>query len=354
MIRVDLMPAQQGDCLWIEYGDPKQPYRLLIDGGTSSTYQTLKKRIESLPKNRRRFELLIISHIDSDHIGGIVGLLKNPPPGLEIGDIWFNSFKHLPRKRTTPTLSVKQAEEVTEQLEKGSRFPWNQAFKGGAIYVDGAAGPQELTLADGMKLTLLSPYLTQLEKLQPKWAREVKRLEEERRGIRQIGRGRTLSILPDIATLANSPFKEDTAEANGSSIAVLAEYQEKEIVLGADAFASVLIKSIKSLLAKRRKSKLPLEAFKLSHHCSKGNTSQDLLSLIECSNYLISTNGSTHNHPDKEAVARILRFGGKTKMLHFNYLSPQNKLWNSGDLQKRFKYTAAYGNGTEPLSLTIR
>lgn len=351
MIRVDLMPAQQGDCLWIEYGDPQQPYRLLIDGGTSNTYQTLKKRIESLPTNRRRFELLIISHIDSDHIGGIVGLLKNPPPGLEIGDIWFNGFKHLPRKPTSPTLSVRQAEEVTEELEKGSRFPWNQTFKGGAIYVDNSSGPQELSLADGMKLTLLSPYLTQLEKLQPKWAKEVKLLKQ--RGILRSGSGRTLSMLPDIATLARTPFKEDTAEANGSSIAVLAEYEEKEIVLGADAFASVLTQSIKSLLAKRRKSKLPLQAFKLSHHCSKANTSEDLLSIIDCSNYLISTNGVQHNHPDKEAVARLLQFGGTKKNLHFNYLSPQNKIWNSEKLQQRFKYIATYGNGTEPLSLTI-
>lgn len=352
MIRVDLMPAQQGDCLWIEYGDPQKPYRLLIDGGTPGTYRTLKKRIESLPKSKRRFELVIVSHIDLDHIGGIVGLLKNPPAGLEIGDIWFNGFKHLPRKPTSRTLSVRQAEEVTEELEKG-RFPWNHAFKGGAVYVDGSAGPQELTLAGGIKLTLLSPYLQQLEKLQPKWVNEVKRLEEKRR-IRQTGRSLTLSILPNVISLAGSPFNEDTAEANGSSIAVLAEYEEKEIVFGADAFPSVLTQSIKSLLAKRRKAKLPLQAFKLSHHCSKASTSNDLLSIITCSNYLISTNGNYHNHPDSEAMARLLRYGGTKKNLHFNYLSPQNKVWNSRTLKQRFQYNTTYGNGTEPLTLTIR
>jgi beta-lactamase superfamily II metal-dependent hydrolase len=353
MIRVDLMPAQQGDCLWIEYGDPQKPYRLLIDGGTPGTYRTLKKRIESLPKSSRRFELVIVSHIDLDHIGGIVGLLKNPPLGLEIGDIWFNGFKHLPRQPTSPTLSVRQAEEVTEELEKG-RFPWNEAFQGGAIYVDGSAGPQELNLNGGIKLTLLSPYLKQLEKLQPKWVKELKRLEEEKRGIRQIGRSRTLGILPNVISLARSPFKEDTAEANGSSIAVLAEYEEKEIVFGADAFASVLTQSIKSVLAKRRKTKLPLQAFKLSHHCSKASTSNDLLSIIKCSNYLISTNGNYHNHPDSEAMARLLRYGGTKKNLHFNYPSPQNKIWNSRSLKQRFQYNTTYGNGTEPLTLTIR
>jgi beta-lactamase superfamily II metal-dependent hydrolase len=353
MIRVDLMPAQQGDCLWIEYGDPQKPYRLLIDGGTPNTYQTLKKRIESLPKRSRRFELVIVSHIDLDHIGGIVGLLKNPPPGLEIGDVWFNGFKHLPRQHTSRTLAVRQAEEVTVELEKG-RFPWNQAFQGKAVYVNGSSGPQELSLAGEMKLTLLSPYLKQLEKLQPKWAKELKRLEAEKRGIRQIGSSRTLSILPNVISLASSPFKDDTAEANGSSIAVLAEYEEKGIVCGADAFAGVLTQSIKTLLAKRRRAKLPLRAFKLSHHCSKANTSKDLLSIIECSDYLISTNGSQHKHPDVEAVARLLCYGGRKKKLHFNYLTPQNKVWNTRGLKERFHYSATYGNGEEPLTLTIR
>ncbi|HEY6801946.1 MAG TPA: MBL fold metallo-hydrolase [Pyrinomonadaceae bacterium] len=353
MFRLDLMPAQQGDCLWIEYGDPRNPSRLLVDGGTPSTYRTLKKRIESLPKNKRRFELVIISHIDLDHIGGMVELLKHPPAGLEIGDIWFNGFKHLPAQRASPTLSVRQAEDVTRELEKGL-FPWNEAFAGGAIYVVNPKRPQQLSLPGGMKLTLLSPYLKQLENLRPKWAKEIERLEREKRGIRPIGLGPTLARLPDVATLADSPFKEDTAEANGSSIAVLAEYEKKEIVLGADAFASVMVQSLKSVLTKRRKAKLPLKAFKLSHHCSKANLSKDLLSIIDCSNYLISSNGNIHSHPDNEAIARLLRYGGTKKKLYFNYLSSQNKVWNSGRLQQRFGYTPVYGNGTDPLRLTIR
>ncbi len=37
MYTVEMLPAAQGDCLWVEYGpDGKIPARILIDGGTGS------------------------------------------------------------------------------------------------------------------------------------------------------------------------------------------------------------------------------------------------------------------------------------------------------------------------------
>jgi hypothetical protein len=46
---------------------------------------------------------------------------------------------------------------------------------------------------------------------------------------------------------------------------------------------------------------------KLSHHGSKGNTSQDLMELIDCRHYLVSSNAANrHQFPNKEALARVV------------------------------------------------
>ena len=37
LFRVEMLPARQGDCLWIEWGDAQHPYRALIDAGTPGT-----------------------------------------------------------------------------------------------------------------------------------------------------------------------------------------------------------------------------------------------------------------------------------------------------------------------------
>ena len=77
MLNLEMLPAAHGDCLWIEYGDGKQTRRILIDGGPAHTYPALRARILHLPPDARRFELLVITHIDGDHIEGIVRLLQD-------------------------------------------------------------------------------------------------------------------------------------------------------------------------------------------------------------------------------------------------------------------------------------
>ena len=72
MFEIEMLPARQGDALWLEYGDPAHPRRALIDAGTPETWDALRARIAALAPGDRHFELLIVSHIDKDHIGGVL------------------------------------------------------------------------------------------------------------------------------------------------------------------------------------------------------------------------------------------------------------------------------------------
>src|SRR5271166_3132648 len=84
-----MLPAGHGDCLWIEYGDPTR--RILVDGGPYYSYKHLRNRIEQLDVGDRHFELLIVTHIDADHIEGILRLLQEPQHlGVSFDDVWFN------------------------------------------------------------------------------------------------------------------------------------------------------------------------------------------------------------------------------------------------------------------------
>ncbi|MCU7876385.1 MAG: MBL fold metallo-hydrolase [Candidatus Thiodiazotropha sp. (ex Lucinoma borealis)] len=85
-----MLPARHGDCLWIEYGELAAPHRILIDGGTSGTFQDLKKRFEAIPETQREFELLVVTHIDADHISGVLKLLESDLPGVRLNLPQFN------------------------------------------------------------------------------------------------------------------------------------------------------------------------------------------------------------------------------------------------------------------------
>jgi len=38
MLRIEMLPARNGDALWIEYGDAESPRRIIVDGGTEGSF----------------------------------------------------------------------------------------------------------------------------------------------------------------------------------------------------------------------------------------------------------------------------------------------------------------------------
>ncbi len=335
---IEMLPADHGDSLWLQYGQGQSTSRVLIDCGTNSTYDRLKQRVALQPDNQRDFELFILSHIDADHIGGAIPFFKDQSLGLRFADVWFNGWKHLPADK----LGAKQG-EIFSTLIQQYKLPWNQWRDGGPIMLDSDELPV-CELPGGMRLTLLSPTKDKLATLARKWKAEI-----EQRGL-TVGKatdftqflGTTPSTSTDVDKLADAPFKADTAAPNGSSIAVLAEYQGKSVLLGADAHAPLLVASIQKLLKQRKADKLKLDAFKVSHHASQNNLNIELMKLLDCHRYLISTNGDHFNHPDREAIGRIIKYGGDHPKLHFNFRTDLNDVWAQKALQEKYGYEAFY------------
>jgi len=232
-------------------------------------------------------------------------------------------------------------------------WTWNKRFKGLAVMVSDAGKLPSFTFS-GMKITVLSPTFDKLQKLKPKWEKEVRKA-----GL-VPGHAYTLEdALPGgflggkVEDWANAKFTEDKAEPNGSSIAFVAEYAGKRVLFGADAHPSVLINSLQRPPFKA--SSLALSALKLPHHGSKNNVSQALLATFPADNYLISTNGQQFNHPDPEAIARVL-VGRKaaSKTLYFNYPAKVNAgSWQSVSLQHPGAWNYAVRYGTDGNGLVI-
>jgi beta-lactamase superfamily II metal-dependent hydrolase len=349
MFTIDMLPAQRGDALWIEYGDPEDPHRVLIDGGIKRTSKTLRDRIEKLPEKKRRFDLLVITHIDLDHIAGVLELLRNPPAGFEVDDVWFNAWEHLEAAQKIVDegiLGSKMGESVSA-LIKARNYPWNKFFNEGPVAIlDDMSLPRK-TLAGGMHLTLLSPTAQRLKNLMPAWRKEV-----EDAGLEPGGAGETLEGLGhpeevaddgilgaaiDIRGLSEGPFKGDASPANGSSIAFLAEFEEKRCLFAGDAYATDLADAVKRAIAEENDgSQLKIGALKLSHHGGRKNTSATLLQRLRCPRYLFSTDGSSYDHPHDESVARVIVHGARPgeprPSLIFNYRSDETKRWDDKEL----------------------
>lgn len=95
---------------------------------------------------------------------------------------------------------------------------------------------------------------------------------------------------------------------------------------------------------------LSVDYVKLSHHGSQHNTSPEFLKLIECQNYIISTNGSGHGHPDKRTLARIAdRHPHST--IWFNYRRVYNAINTSLNVDDSSKINCGYKCSMEGFEL---
>ncbi|MDJ0790150.1 MAG: hypothetical protein QNK05_25430 [Myxococcota bacterium] len=376
MFTIEMLPAYEGDSLWIEYGDPDAPRAVLVDAGRKETYRDVKERI--LARNGAPLEVFVMTHIDDDHIYGAVPLLADGEvPRSVFKDIWYNGWHHLDptvAHRPEPhggtgaaddVLGVVSGEIFAALLQRGpGPFPWNEAWGAGDTIVVPETGPlPSCTLEGGLTLTLLSPGWTQLKALRSYWIEKAEDADlrpgnvEDAMSLFAERPGLEPDVLgaPAVSALAQVPFKSDKKEPNGSSIALLAEYDGHSVLLAGDAFAPVLETSIARLLDEREEEKLLLDAFKVSHHGSKGNTSPALLRQLDCRRYLISTNGKRHYHPDGEALARIVaenKDGPEQTELHFNFDTQYTRPWDDRDLKRRWRYKAFYPPESRRIDLT--
>lgn len=359
MYKVHLLPALFGDSILIEYGKKSKPAYILIDGGPYYGYSKMMKGLKKVAPNLKELELLVVTHIDIDHIDGIVRLLNQKKLPFAINEVWFNGYNEI-KDLKSDIMGAKQG-EFSSLLIKERGLKQNETFfKGKAVMVSNYNKLPEITLPGGMKLTLLSPGNQALVKLKELWESETdtdndfavikSKLDSDSR-YKPVAEDMLGDLVEDHATDEASP---DKSVPNLSSIAFIATYDQKTCLFAGDATSEYLLKAINPMLKKSGKSKLQLDAWKLAHHGSKKSNQVSLMDKIDTKNMLVSSNGDRYDHPDKECIANLLERNKPGLNFYFNYYSRQNKVWDDAALQKKYKYKAFYPAEGDGISFTLK
>jgi hypothetical protein len=359
-LELEMLPARHGDALLLTWGPRADRHRLLIDGGPASAYIKVSERLREVAAEGP-LDLLVLTHIDADHIEGTLLLTNDADLDIGIRDYWFNG-----PAQVAPKLGAAQGEMLAALI--GARgIPLNAAFDKAAVCAPDAAALPVHRLPGGLTLTVLGPDREDLAKLRTVWlstlrdgglvfASEEQALKELRR---RSGLDPATTFLsgpkrPSITDLAQTPTSPDTSAPNRSSIVLLAEYAGNTVLLSGDATPRALLAGIRRLLAERSLERLDLTAFKLPHHGSTRNVTKDLLGLLPADNYLFSSDGTTFGHPDDAGVAKCLAFGKPGSALMFNYRNPRTLQWQDGNYLgprgNRACYPAA---GAEGIALSM-
>lgn len=328
---LEALPAQHGDSLLLHYGSDDAPGLVMIDGGPSGTWEkSLKPRLKAIKDKRGddfRIDLLMVSHIDDDHIVGVVNFtgawVIATDDGAEwpfpVTQLWHNSFERIsdsdPTKVTASVLAstdgaaelgdvdldeldgdqkeARAALEVLASVAKGAKLrsdakkleiPKNIGFDG---LVRPGVGEIPYPLDPDLTLHVVGPLTAQLDALRDEFAKEL-----------PPGKPETLAAYVDESV------------PNLSSIVVLAAHKGKTMLLTGDARGDYVIKGLEDEGLLDAAGKLHVDLLKLQHHGSVRNTEDEFYERITADHYVVSADGRFGN-PDRETFKLLIEARGK-------------------------------------------
>ena len=278
----------------------------------------------------------MVSHIDDDHINGILELTselvvakeaKKPLP-LKVRSFWHNTFDDIIGNKPDELLAAVTAsfgaaalsgEPDTEGLDPDAarvlasvgqgfrlrddarklKLRINPEFEGKLVMA--AKGGKSIDMGKGLKLTVVGPMQAELVALQKDHDTFLKKHKDD-----------------EETTAALASFT-DTSIANLSSIVLLAEVGKKRMLLTGDARGDKILKGLELVGLLKKGSTLHVDMLKMPHHGSDRNMEPIFFRRITADHYVFSGNGE-HGNPERETLQMLLDESGSEEFtIHLTY-----------------------------------
>lgn len=359
---LDVRRARKGDCLLLHFGSKTKPGLVMIDGGPSQVYAPhLKPRLMEIRAARKLdkqmplpVDVLMVSHVDDDHIQGILDLTREmlastQAPLLRVFSMWHNSFDEIigkdPRELkvavtsqfgpaslngdlpadaeidSTESPEVARASlRVLASLEQGHRlrgdtdklgYPRNPEFDGKLIL----AGKTPVAVAGDLTFTVAGPMQPELKALQKKHDEWLKSLKDKS---------------PEESLAAYV----DKSVPNLSSIVVLAKSGGKSILLTGDARGDRILQGLELTGALKKGASMQVDVLKVPHHGSSNNLDNDFFERIKPAHYVFSGDGE-HGNPERESLEMLFAARGAEPFeIHLTYPIDEIDVARQADWEK--------------------
>jgi beta-lactamase superfamily II metal-dependent hydrolase len=295
-LRLLCLKARNGDCFLLF--DEKNEIKFLIDCGFKLTYKTEIKKIV------RDVDFIILTHVDEDHINGAIPLIEDYPEDFQVGHIYINTPASVNRTRSSGNISIKQAITLEDILQE-KKIPYSGLKEGDIINVS----------AD-LSLEVISPGEIQLTNFLNKFEEEINYITKTT----PVSINHKLESIQELSEKPDSYISQKSDFVNASSIALILNYKTKRLLFLGDAHPSVIL----NYLNKKgfsKENKCDFDYIKLSHHGSVKSISNNLISILKCSDFIVSTNGgkSVSKHPSRETLAKLITKIDRNNNDHINF-----------------------------------
>ncbi len=361
--------SSKGDCLLVSHPDNNGGNsHILIDGGMKTSFKdsVAGELHDLISRNDEKIDLLCVSHIDDDHIVGVITLMElltewrifkvrdqldNPnitPPSLpeppEIESIWHNSFaksydlgEDLPRVEQAlheveqmtagmddevlsrihhKATSIKKGIILSQRINaKQLNIPLNPQYEGNIVKCNQRFVDKNVHHIGAMAITVIGPFTSDLNNLKEDWKKWEKAHRTE---LAEFFAGlnlETLNLQQDSTQLrqlftASGTIhldlgdREEVSIPNLASIMFLVEAGNRSILMTGDGHADDILKGLKKNKKLSNSESIHVDVLKIQHHGAEANIHEDFCKKVTADHYVFCGNG-THTNPEETVLDLI-------------------------------------------------
>jgi len=368
VLRLRIVQAEHGDCFILESGTASRPRYVLIDGGPETTYDRhLRAELASIASAGGKLDLAMLSHVDNDHVVGLLDLLtelrqqraNGTAETIAVRALWLNAFRQtigsgnniearvnaLMTHAGTAARVMDATNLAVQGISEGHQLrlaattlsiPINPGIAQGLICVDGM--PQPIAFGN-LRVQVVGPTQRNIEELRQEWLAWLQKHEDD-----------VASGDPLLAAMA------DRSIPNLSSIMVLARAHRKTILLTGDGRGDHLLQGLEQAGLLDSKGKLHVNVLKVSHHGSDRNATRTFFQQVTANTYVLSANG-LHGNPDLATLIWVVESARKRRkkveLVATNKTPSTDKLLADYDPAEYYYHLAVMEPGAHAMSLEL-
>jgi len=359
-VKLRIYRSDKGDCLLVS-GDAGG--HILVDGGMRKAFQDhVRADLGKLAAKKIALDLVYVSHIDQDHISGVLELLDNVmawrvhgfrkkrdanvkepkfPRMPAIKEIWHNAFSDvlednagaverllaqtslvlgLSSSVELQTLalechelaySVGEAIQVSQRVSASQlNIPLNTQFQGKLI-MSRKPAKREARIGK-MNVFVIGPLPSEVARVRDEWQEWLRKNRDRIRTLKKEAEADARSIgnsADRIADLLAARVDELGNRAavtapNLASVMVLLEEGKTKVLLTGDGHWEDILKGLEHHKKFDAKGKIHVDVLKVQHHGSEHNHKADMAERVTADHYIFCGNGK-HENPDTRIVKLI-------------------------------------------------
>ncbi len=360
-MKLHIFQSANGDCLLLEGKDKKL---VLCDGGMRASIKShVRAELTKLRTAGRELEYVYVSHIDSDHISGVLQLLEDEvewrvhdyemttddppaaPPNLPrppvIKGLLHNSFKdQIGINKSTEVADLLAAAvpslfatadpvlvDVALELQdvavsipeaiKVSRLSAGDALDIPVNRLPGSTGPAKLLFfrdavqsfnVGTMTFTIVGPTDQELTDVKKGWVtwlqnnkEEVREIRRElKRRIEEFSNGTSTESPFDMRDWNGIPEYKGVTAPNVASLMFMVEEDGKRLLLTGDSQQDIILRGLRQTGFLAGQG-LYIDVLKVQHHGSENNLDAEFARQVSAEHYVFCGNG-LHGNPNQDVI----------------------------------------------------